>query len=249
MLLIRAISKEQNIKINFKLFVHTETKVKPSADSHSVGILYFLCPPVFLWPVCHSPHSHRFVHHLILLSSLFIIATNKVLLNSSIFQGGTWLWLRDSNLSSVQFSHSVVSNSWWSYGLQNSRPSCPSPTPGVSSNSCPLSWWCHPTISFSVVPFSSCLQSFLASGSFPTSQVCASSDQSIGASASESVIPMNKQDWFPLGLLAVQGTLKRLLQCHSSKFVFSFSTVGSQQETDLCSVISVLSFYLIWKKS
>ena len=125
----------------------------------------------------------------------------------------------------------------------------PSPTPRASSNSCPSSRWCHPTISSSVVPFSSCLQSFLASGSFPMSQVCASSDQSIGASASESVIPMNKQDWFPLGLLAVQGTLKRLLQCRSSKFVFSFSTVGSQQETDLCSVISVLSFYLIWKRS
>ena len=101
---------------------------------------------------------------------------------------------------SVQFSHSVVSNSLWPHGLQHVRPLCPSPTPRVYSNSCPLSRRCHPTISSSVIPFSSYLQSFPASGSFPTSQLFASGSQSIGASASASVLPMNIQDWFPVGL-------------------------------------------------
>ena len=84
-------------------------------------------------------------------------------------------------------------------GLQHSRPTCPSPTPGVYSNSHPLSWWCHPGISSSVIPISSCLQSFPASGSFPGSQFFTSGGQSIGVSASASVLPMTIQDWFPLG--------------------------------------------------
>ena len=100
---------------------------------------------------------------------------------------------------SVQFSRSAVSNSLWPHGLQHARPPCPSPTPGVYSNSCPLNWWCHPTISSSVIPFSSHLQSFPASGSFPMSQLFTSGGQSIGVSASTSVLPMNTQDWFPLG--------------------------------------------------
>ena len=101
--------------------------------------------------------------------------------------------------SSVQFSRSVVPNSLWPHGLQHARPSCPSPTSGVYSNSCPLSKWCHPTISSSVVPFSSRLQSFSASGSFQMSQLFASGGQNIGVSASTSVLPMNTQDWSPLG--------------------------------------------------
>ena len=101
--------------------------------------------------------------------------------------------------SSVQFSCSVVSDSLRLHELQHVRPPCPLPTPGVYSNSRPLSWWCHPPISSSVVPFSSCLQSFPASGSFPTSQLFASGGQSIGVSASASVLPINVQDWFPLG--------------------------------------------------
>ena len=101
--------------------------------------------------------------------------------------------------SSVQFSHSVVSNSLRPHELQHTRPPCPSPTLRVYSNSCPSSRWCHPTISSSVVPFSSCLQSFPASGAFPMSQVFTSGGQSIGVSASTSVLPMNTQDWFPLG--------------------------------------------------
>ena len=101
--------------------------------------------------------------------------------------------------SSVQFSHSVVSGSLWPHGLQQTRLPCPSPTPEACSNSCPSRWWCHPTISFSVVPFSSCLQSFLASGSFPVSQLFASSGWNIGVSASASVPQVNIQEWFPLG--------------------------------------------------
>ena len=107
------------------------------------------------------------------------------------------------------------------HGLQHARPPCPSPTPAAYSNSCPSHQWCHPTTSSSVVSFSSCLQSFPASGSFPMSQLFASGGQSTGVSASASVLPMNIQNWFPLGLtgwiLAVQGTLKSLLQHHSWK--------------------------------
>ena len=113
-------------------------------------------------------------------------------------------------LSWVQFSRSVVSNSLQPHGLQHARLPCPSPTPGACSNSCPSSRWCHPTISSSVVPFSSCLQMFLASGSFPMSLFFASDGQSIGVSASASVLPMNIQDWFPsglTGLISLKGTL------------------------------------------
>ena len=99
---------------------------------------------------------------------------------------------------SVQFSHSVMSDSVWSRWLQHTKLPCPSPTPRAYSNSCLSSRWCHPITSSSVIPFSSCLQSFPASGSFPVSQFFASGGQSIGVSASASVLPMNIQDWFPL---------------------------------------------------
>ena len=127
----------------------------------------------------------------------------------------------DSIHDSVQFSHLVVLDSLRPHGLQHARPPCPSPTPRVYSDSCPLSWWCHPTISSSVVPFSSRLQSFPAKGSFPMSQFFASGGQSIGVSDLASVLPMNIQDWFPSGLTAwiVLRTeeLLRVLQHHSSK--------------------------------
>ena len=100
---------------------------------------------------------------------------------------------------SVQFSRSVMSDSLRPHEPQHARPACPSPTPGVHPNPCSLSCWCHPTISCSVVPFSSCPQSFPASGSFPMSQLFTSDGQSIGVSASTSVLPMNTQDWSPLG--------------------------------------------------
>ena len=108
------------------------------------------------------------------------------------------------------------------HGLQHARLPCPSPTPRACSNSCPLRWWCHPTISPSVVPFSSCLQSFPASGSLQVSQFFTSDGQSTGVSASASVLIKNILQWFSfsvdwLDLLAVQGNLKSLLQHHSSK--------------------------------
>ena len=99
----------------------------------------------------------------------------------------------------VQFSRSVVSDSLQAHELQHTRPHCPSPTPGVHWNSCPSSWWYHPAISSSVVPFSSCTQSFPTSGSFQMSQFFTSDGQSIGVSASTSVLPMNTQDWSLLG--------------------------------------------------
>ena len=102
-------------------------------------------------------------------------------------------------LLSVQLSCSVVSKSLWPHGLQHARLLCSSPTPRACSHSCPLSRWCHPTISSSVVPFSSCLQCFPASGSFLRSQFFTSGGQSFEVSASASVLPMNIQDWFPLG--------------------------------------------------
>ena len=109
------------------------------------------------------------------------------------------MWNRYISLYTVQFSHSVVSDSLWPRGLQHTRLPCPSPTPRACSNSSPLSRWCYPTISSSVVPFSSCLQSFPASGSFQMSQFFTSGGQSIGVSSSTSVLPMNIQVWFPLG--------------------------------------------------
>ena len=110
------------------------------------------------------------------------------------------IWNLQNRQISVQLSRSVMSNSLRPHGLQHARLPCPSPTPGAWSNSCPLSRWCHPTNSSSVIPFFSHLQSFPASGSFPMSQFFESGGQSIGVSASASVLPMNIQDWFPLGL-------------------------------------------------
>ena len=122
-------------------------------------------------------------------------------------------------------SDAVLSNSLRPHGLQHVRPSCPSPIPGVYSNSCPLSWWCHPTISSSVVPFSSCHQSFPASRSFQMSQLFASDGQTIGVSASASVLPMNIQDLFPLGWA---GWI--FLQSIGLSRVFSSTTVPKHQE-------------------
>ena len=127
-------------------------------------------------------------------------------------------------VSSVQFSRSVMSDSLRPHGLQHARPPCPSPTPRVYSNSCPLSWWCHPTISSSVVPFSSCPQSFPASGSFLMSQLFTLGSQSIGVSASTSVLPVSTQDWSPLGWI---GWIS--LQSKGLSRVFSNTTVQKHQ--------------------
>ena len=116
----------------------------------------------------------------------------------------------------------------WPHGLQHARLPHPSPAPWVCSNSCPLSWWCHPTISLSVIPFSSHLQSFPASGSFPMSPLFASGGQSFGASASASVLPMNIQDWFPLGLTGLISLLSRGLSR-----VFSSTSYTKKSINDL----------------
>ena len=124
----------------------------------------------------------------------------------------------------VQFSCSVISDSLWPHGLQHARPPCPSPIPRVYSNSCPSSRWCHPTVSSSVVPFSSCPQSFPESGSFSVSQFFASGGQSIGVSVSTSILPMNIQDWFLLGWT---GWIS--LQSKGLSRVFSNTTVQKHQ--------------------
>ena len=126
--------------------------------------------------------------------------------------------------SSVQFSRSVMSDSLWLYEPQHTRPPCPSPTPRVHSDSHPSSQWCHPTISSSIIPFSSCPQSLSASGSFQNSQLFASGGQSIRVSALASVLPMNIQDWFPLGL-----TIWLSLQSKGLSRVFSNTTVQKHQ--------------------
>ena len=126
--------------------------------------------------------------------------------------------------SSVQFSRSVVSNSLQPHESQQTRPPCPSQTPEVYSNSCPFSQWCHQAISSSVVPFSSCPQSLLASGSFPMSQLFTWGGQSIGVSASASVLPINIQDWFSLGWT---GWIS--LQSKGLSRVFSNTTVQKHQ--------------------
>ena len=124
----------------------------------------------------------------------------------------------------IQFSHSVMSDSLRLHGLQHAKPPCPSPTPRVHPNSCPLSWWCHPTVSSSVVPFSSCPQSFPASGSLQMSQLFTSGGQSFGVSASTSVLPVNTQDWSPF-----RWTGWISLQSKGLSRVFSSTTVQKHQ--------------------
>ena len=159
----------------------------------------------------------------ILKKSLKNKQNQNITKQKALFQSSTKLLRRTGwTLSfSYQFSHSVMSNALRPHGLQHIRLPCPSPTPGARSTSYPLSWWCHPTISSSVVHFSFCLQSFPASGSFPMSQFFTSGGQSIGASAS--ALPMNIQDWFPL-----EWTGLIFLQSKDSQ-VFSNTTVQKHQ--------------------
>ena len=152
----------------------------------------------------------------------FNLSQHQCLSNESVF-----------HISSVQFSRSVVSNSLWSHEPQHTRPPCPSPTLRVHPNLCPLCWWYHSTISFSVVPFPSCPQSFPVSGSFRMSQLFESGGQIIGASSSVSVLPMNIQDWFPLGLTGLIS-----LQSKRLSRVFSNTTVEKHK------LSKTLLFYL-----
>ena len=158
----------------------------------------------------------------------------KIIILFIIFWQKTWNHVnklfKNLKTHSDQFSRSVLSDSLWPHGLQHSRSPCPSPTPGVYSNSYPLSQWWHPTISFSVVPFSSCLQSFPKSRSFQMSEFFDSGGQSFGVSASASVVPMNLHYWFPLGW-----TSWISLQSNGLSRVFSNTTVQKHHS-------SVLSF-------
>ena len=140
--------------------------------------------------------------------------------------GDMWVFVP---ISSVQFSHSVMSVSLWPHEPQHARPPCPSPTPGVHPNPRPLSRWCHPTISSSIVPFSSCPQSLPASGAFPMSQLFKSGDQSIGVSASASVLPVKTQDWSPLGWTGwISLQSKGLSRVFSNTIVQKHQFLGAQ---------------------
>ena len=157
----------------------------------------------------------------VLINSItFILNLFLVLWYNSITDWGSAIYL----ISSVQFSHSVVSDSLRPRESQHARPPCPSPTPGVHSDSCPSSQWCHPAISSSVVPFSSCPQPLPASESFPMSQLFAWGGQSIGVSALASVLPKNIQGWSPL-----EWTGWISLQSKGLSRVFSNTTVQKHQ--------------------
>ena len=137
----------------------------------------------------------------------------------------SWLIIMMDNLKLLwDFSHSVMSDSLWPHGLEHARLPCPSLSPRVCSNSCPLSQWCHPIILSSLIPFSSCLQCFPVSQSFPMSRIFPSDGQSIEASASELVLPLNIQGWFPLGLTGLISLLSKGLSR-----VFANTTVQKHQ--------------------
>ena len=157
-----------------------------------------------------------------------MISSNHNYLLRTLSPNTVKLWVR----ASVQYSHSVVSDSLQPHEPQHARHPCPSPIPGAHPNPCPLSRWCHPTISSSVVPFSSCSQSFPASGSFQMSQLFTSGGQSIGVSASASVLPMNTQDWSPL-----EWTGWISLQSKGLSWVFSNNTV--QKHHFFCAQLSL----------
>ena len=188
--------------------------------------------PVFLPGKSHGERSHRVTKSRTQLSTAqhstevspegahtwFHANTHQQEKGRTVTELSAW------RFSSVQFSRSVVSNSLRPYESQHTRPPCPSPTPGVHPNSCASCWWCHPAILSSIVPFSSCSQSLSASGSFPMSQLFTWGGQSIGVSASASVLPMNTQDWSPL-----EWTGWISLQSKGLSRVFSNTTVQKHQ--------------------
>ena len=172
---------------------------------------------------------------LLMILQLYRLPSPLPISNSSLFTQCQPLFvnyctvlLYFSRYCSVQFS-SVMSDFLWPHGLQHARLPCPSPTPGACLNSCPLNRWCHPTITSSVVPFSSHFQSFPASGSFPISQFFPSGGQNIRVSASASILPMNIQDWFPLGLTGlISFQSKRLSRIFSNTTVQKHKFFGTQ---------------------
>ena len=171
---------------------------------------------VEFWQGFWTPSSQHPVRLLLRVSLIFLLNTQRFSWRTKPVGGCNFLYpspISDPQrfhmhtlFQSVQFSHSVMSDSLWHHELQHARPPCPSPTPGVHPNTCPSSRWCHPAISSSVVPFSSCPQSLPASWSFPMSQLFAWDGQSTGVSALASVLPMNTQDWSPLGWTSLEWT-------------------------------------------
>ena len=184
-----------------------------SLEEYGYMCIYGWVPSLFTWD------CHNIVNQLYPSTKCFWCKKN----NKQFF----YYWSIIA-LGSARFSCSVVSDSLQSHGLQHARLSCPPPTPGAYSNSCPSCRWCHPTISFSVVPFS-CLQSFPASRSFSTSQFFASGGQSIGVSALALVFPMNIQGWFPLGWTGwISLQSKGLLRVFSNTTVQKHQFFGAQ---------------------
>ena len=182
-------------------------------------------------------HSVNKMHELITPFSPYLECLCSILgdlVSSPAFSCfGCPAWCNTS--ASVHFSCSVMSDSLRPHELQHTRPPCPSPTPGIHSNSCPSSWWCHPAISSSVVPFSSCPQSLPASQSFPMSQLFAWGGQSTGVSALASFLPKKSQGWSPsewTGWISLQ-TLKSLLQHHSSNHQFLNVQLSSQSNSHI----------------
>ena len=207
------------------------------------GILHTSRAIVFRWTVCGFGIWGTWF--LSLFSEKREIQTLKMPLTHT-HKLETWnrfysfIYLGDSVWLLLLFSHSVVSDSLRPHELQHTRLPCPSPSPGVCSNSCPLSQWCHPIISSSVTSFSSCPQSFPASGSFPMSLLFASGGQCTGGSASTSVLPMNIQGWFPLGLTGL------ILLSKGLSRVFSSTTIWKHWQSD-CFMVQLTSITTIGK--
>ena len=185
-------SKSWEIKVNLSVQFSCSV-VSDSLQPHGLQRARLPCPSPTLRVCSYSCPLSQWCHPTI---SSFVIPFSSYIQSFSA-SGSCPI---SHFFTSVQFSRYVMSDSLWPHGPQQARPPCPSPTPGVYSNSCPLSQWCHPTISSSGIPFSSHLQSLPASESFQMSQFFASGGQSIGVSASASVLPVNIQDWFSSGL-------------------------------------------------
>ena len=186
-------------------------------EKDTVKIPHFECDFAYFFSFCQVYFKAMFCYLCWILMSVCLLRVHLIMIMkiASLIQ---------LVFSSVQFSCSVVSDSLWRHGLQHARPPCLSLTPRVYPNSCPLSQWCHPTISSSVIPFSFCPQSFSASGSFEMSQLFTSGGPNIGVSASTSVLPVNTQDWSPLGWT---GWIS--LQSKGLSRVFSNTTVQKHQ--------------------
>ena len=206
---IRVFSNDSALRIRWSNNWSLSFSIIPS-NEYSVDFLW----DWLIWSPCYSRDSQEYS------TAPQIESINSLAV--SLLDGAAFT--PQYQFSSVQFSLSVISNSLWPHESQHARPPCPSPTPGVYSNSCPSSWWCDPAISSHVVPFSSCPQSLPASGSFPMSQLFAWGGQSIGVSASASVHPMNTQDWSSLGW-----TCWISLQSKGLSRVFSNTTVQKHQ--------------------